>query len=147
MCYLYSYDKKDGHVKRSMEKIDVQSFRKIICDFYDKDEFVNILDEFNLPLTEYGMPENWKSIMQKNGQHCDNTFQQLTADYLQRDIVLISALFKDGHNERGEILIESHFKDITKQPLYLLYYHEGSFGQGHFQSIRPLTDFINGEVF
>ena len=139
---LYSYDKKDENDTLKKEKIDVLSFRKIICDFYDEDEFVNILDEFNLPLTEYGTPENWKAMMQTNGQHCDHTFQQLTADYLQRDIVLISALCKDGHNERGEILIESHFKDINKQPLYLLYYHEGSFGIGHFQSIRPMTDFL-----
>ena len=51
---------------------------------------------------------------------------------------LLSALPQDGHDERGEIVIESKTKDENKPNLYLLYYHEGTFANGHFQSIRPL---------
>ena len=84
------------------------------------------------------MPEDWYETMQQDGVHCDHYFQSLTADYLQRDIILVSALPQDGHDERGEIVIESKTKEEDKPNLYLLYYHEGSFANGHFQSIRPL---------
>ena len=69
------------------------------------------------------MPDEWKQTMLRNGEHCDHTFQQLTADYLERNIILVSALASDGHDERGEITIESNFKDVTKEPFYLLYFH------------------------
>ena len=89
-------------------------------------------------VTNYNLPDDWYENMQQDGVYCDYFFQSLTADYLQRNIILVSVLPQDGHDKRGEIVIESKSKDNNKQDLYLLYYHEGSFHNGHFQSIRPL---------
>ena len=124
-----SYDYKDQPEQWRKEKLDVKTFRNIIVSYSD--------DHPEL-VTEYGLPEDWYETMQQDGVHCDHYFQSLTADYLQRDIILVSALPQDGHDERGEIVIESKTKEEDKPNLYLLYYHEGSFANGHFQSIRPL---------
>ena len=135
--YSYEYDQDYN--------IDVMSFRRVICDFLEEDDFVNLTDQNGVPFDAefYGTTKTWKRKMLRNGVHCDHIFQQLTADYLQRNIVLVSALSKDGHDESGEIRIKSNYPVINNEPLYLLYYHEGSFKAGHFQSIRPINGNLN----
>ena len=132
--YSYEYDQDYN--------IDVKSFRRIVCDLLEEDDFVNLTDQNGEPFDAelYGTSRTWKRNMLRNGVHCDHIFQQLTADYLQRNIVLVSALSKDGHDESGEIRIRSNYPAVNNEPLYLLYYHEGSFKAGHFQSIRPIFD-------
>ena len=124
--YSYDYDQPEQWEK---EKLDVATFRNII---------VSLVNDRPDLVTNYNLPEDWHENMQRDGVYCDHFFQSLTADHLQRNIVLVSVLPRDGHDERGEIVIESKYKDENKEDLYLLYYHEGSFLNGHFQSIRPL---------
>ena len=126
MFYSYDYDQPEQWRK---EKLDVATFRNIIVS--------HVNDRPDL-VTDYNLPEDWHEKMQRDGVHCDHFFQSLTADHLERDIVLVSAIPRDGHDERGEIVIHSKSKDQSKPNLYLLYYHEGTFANGHFQSIRPL---------
>ena len=131
-CFIHGILDQLRYDQWRKANIGVKDFRKIIVSYSD--------DHPEL-VTEYGLPEDWYETMQQDGVHCDHYFQSLTADYLQRDIILVSALPQDGHDERGEIVIESKTKgenNKTLGPLYLLYYHEGSFANGHFQSIRPL---------
>ena len=130
-CFIHGILDQLRYDQWRKANIGVKDFRKIIVSYSD--------DHPEL-VTEYGLPEDWYETMQQDGVHCDHYFQSLTADYLQRDIILVSALPQDGHDERGEIVIESKTKgenNRTLGPLYLLYYHEGSFANGHFQSIRP----------
>ena len=121
--YIYSYDYKDQPEKWKKEKLDVMTFRQIIVSHvHDHPELV----------TDYDLPDDWFETMQQDGTYCDHYFQSLTADYLKRDIILISAFSQDGHDEDGRIIIDSKYKDDRKEDLHLLYYHEH-----HFQSIRP----------
>ena len=120
---IYSYDYKDQPEKWNNEKLDVMTFRQIIVSqLHDRPDLVTV----------YDIPEDWYETMKKDGTYCDYYFQSLTADYLERDIILVSAFSQDGHDEDGKIVIESKNKNEEKEDLYLLYYH----GQ-HFQSIRP----------
>ena len=129
MYVFYSYDCEDQLEQWRRKNLDVGTFRKII---------VSLLNDHPDMVANYDMPPDWYEKMQIGGTHCDYFFQSLTADYLHRNIILVSVLPQDGHDKRGEIVIESKSKDNNKQDLYLLYYHEGSFHNGHFQSIRPL---------
>ena len=126
ISFSYDYDQPEQWKK---EKLDVTTFRNII---------VSLVNDRPDLVTNYNLPEDWCENMQRDGVYCDHFFQCLTADHLQRNIILVSVLPRDGHDERGEIVIESKTKDANKEDLYLLYYHEGSFPNGHFQSIRPL---------
>ena len=129
MDLFHSYDYEDEPEQWNKEKLDIATFRNII---------VSLVNDCPDLVTNYNLPEDWYEKMQRDGVHCDNFFQSLTADYLERDIILVSALPRDGHDERGEIVIHSKSKDQNKPNMYLLYYHEGTFANGHFQSIRPL---------
>ena len=84
--------------------------------------------------SDYNSIEDWKQKMRQDRVYCDEIFQQLTADYFKRDLVLICAFQEDGYDQIGRIVKKCSF-ETTGPPLYLLYYNETRFAEGHFQSI------------
>ena len=83
---------------------------------------------------DYSSCEDWKQKMRQNHVYCDETFQQLAADYFRRDLVLVCAYQEDGYDQMGRIVKKCNF-ETTGPPFHLLYYNETRFAAGHFQSI------------
>ena len=84
--------------------------------------------------SDYESNDEWKNKMEQNAVFCDETFQQLAADYFKRDIVLVCVFPEDGHDGRGMIVKKCNFP-AESPPIHLLYYNETRFAAGHFQSI------------
>ena len=114
----------------ALETFSALEIRELIVEQLGSPEnsFVQMID------SDYESNDDWKNKMEQNAVFCDETFQQLAADYFKRDIVLVCVYPEDGHNERGLIMVKCNFP-TESQPIQLLYYNETRFAAGHFQSI------------
>ncbi len=90
-----------------------------------------------------GSKEDWVLAMSTDRTFVDQLFIQLSAEVLNRPIILYPVLQKDGHFDSGRIVINPKNPIEGMEPIYMLYYSETSFHCGHFQSIRPRGVMIN----
>ena len=93
--------------------------------------------------TDVVPPSVWKAAMKKDGQYNDDSFIQLTANWLNRDIVILPWNNDDGPLDPFVKLEKTALKSEGK--FFLLYYPEtlvGTFGS-HYQSILPLPNVMN----
>ena len=74
--------------------------------------------------------EKWKESMASDGFYVDHAFIRLTANYLNRDIMILPLDPKYGNERTGWIEVSAK-KSGGK--IYMLYYHQGE----HYQSIVP----------
>ena len=75
---------------------------------------------------------NWVQFMSKNYEQLDEKFIKLASEVLNRKIVVYHVV-----DDQKYIYNET----VVDNPLYILYFEECRFnGQGHYQSIVPLTD-------
>ena len=114
----------------ALETFSDLEIRELIVEQLGSPEnpFVQMID------SDYESNDDWKIKMKQNAVFCDETFQQLAADYFKLDIILICVYPEDGHNENGLIVVKCNFP-TENSPIHLLYYNETRFAAGHFQSI------------
>ena len=87
-------------------------------------------------------PSVWKAAMRKNGQYNDDIFIQLTAKWLNRDIIILP--WNKDDSPLDPFVRIKYPAPKSKGQFYLLYYPEtlvGTFGS-HYQSILPLPNFM-----
>ena len=83
---------------------------------------------------------DWIESQEKEGVFGDIYSLQISANILQRDIIIIPTQQKSAHNPLGYILIESSV--CVDDPIFLLYFEEAVYGTGHYQSIKPINNDI-----
>ena len=74
-----------------------------------------------------------------DGQYVDEVFQQLTADFLNRQIISYSVIVNEGDEDRVVISPREH---STDEPFHLLLYADRNFISPHYQSIRRLESTV-----
>ena len=113
-----------------MRDLSILEMRQLIVEQLGSEEntHVEMIDP------DYNSIEDWKQKMQQNHVYCDETFQQLAADYFRRDLILVCAYQEDGYDQMGRIVKKCNF-ETNGPPFHLLYYNETRFIEGHFQSI------------
>ena len=85
---------------------------------------------------------SWKTKMSTDKVFVDNLFIPLSAEVLNRIVVLYPVFVEDGHTD-GKIIISPKSPIVELEPWYILYYSETSFICGHYQSIRPKNGLEN----
>ena len=121
---LYSYDKKD-RITMSPSEI--------------RHNVMGFIEQTGLDLQNLEKPkEQWMRDMKRNRTFCDYTFICAAANFFNRDIFILPVFYEDGWGN-GMIPARSN-KQNNRTPLYVLYYSDNWFYNGHFQSIRPIEE-------
>ena len=102
---------------------------------------MGFIEETGLDLQNLEKPkELWMTEMKKDKTFCDYTFICAAAHFFHRDIFLLPVFYEDGwKNHNGMIPAWSNKQD-KRTPLYVLYYSDNWFFNGHFQSIRRIEE-------
>ena len=82
--------------------------------------------------------EHWKRTMRKNGEYCDELFLCQAARSLNRNIYVLPFFEEDWHEE----MIKTTDNPEPFPTIYVLYYSETRFHNGHYQSIRRIERYI-----
>ena len=93
----------------------------------------------NIELEALDQPkELWIRNMMTDKYFCDFPFLCAAAHFLSRDICLLPVFVEDAW-QNNLMVIESN-RENKRPPLYVLYYSDDWFYNGHFQSIRPIEE-------
>ena len=112
--------------------ITAYEFRQQILNQVETDR------KFNL--AEFVDKAQWIRKMRRDKEFCDHAFLCSAAHVLERDIHILPVFVEDGHkNRKGTIIIKTN-QTPKEAPLYVLYYSDDWFYNGHFQSILPIED-------
>ena len=126
-------------MKPFAEQLTHGDLRAQVCEtVFDADEHFQLAlipDDNNA--TDVNL-HDWAENMKKDKFWVDHPFIQLTANFLKRNIVIVTIYKEDGTNGSGRIEIEAN--ESTGHPLYLL-----NWDNIHFQSIflKELEDFTS----
>ena len=81
-------------------------------------------------------PVEWTREMSENARFADHHFIQLTAELLNRQIIIYSVFSDEGTGIEGSTIINPSVPPpMNARPLTLLYYSDTSFVSPHYQSI------------
>ena len=76
--------------------------------------------------------EEWMDWMNQDGHELDNIYLRLAAEVLHTRVIIYHVV--GNHSVTIEPKVVEHDKEV-----YLLYFEEGHFYQGHYQSIVPVA--------
>ena len=81
--------------------------------------------------------EEWKVLMAKEGQYCDQLFLQIFAENFNKKLVVIPVFKTQGDSDTGIIEIVPEVE--SGEPFHFLYYSEARFLSPHYQSIMKVN--------
>ena len=81
--------------------------------------------------------EEWKVLMAKEGQCCDQLFLQIFAENFNKKLVVIPVFKTQGDSDTGIIEIVPEVE--SGEPFHFLYYSEARFLSPHYQSIMKVN--------
>ena len=113
---------------------DSQKFREKIVDF-GYNLFI-ITGRLDWPYEDNETPEDWIEKMKRSGEFGDHIFLQLTANVLNRDIIIIPTFRDPAHIQASGFTIITSAHKNNQDPLFLLQFSDARFESPHYQSLR-----------
>ena len=120
---------------------DAQTFRDQISDL-GYNLFI-CTDRLVWPYENNETPEDWVAKMKMNSEYGDQIFLQLTANVLNRDIIIIPVFRDQAHIQASGFSIINSASTNHQVPLFLLQFSDARFSDPHYQSIRPSSNLEN----
>ena len=118
-------------------------FRRMIVNFLHEEISNGRFDWDTVYETYFGTVDQWAARMSEDGEYLDQVFQQLTADFLNRQIISYSVIPNEGDSDR---VVVNPREPSTDEPYHLLYFSDTNFNSPHYQSIRPLDSSSQANV-
>ena len=131
--YIFSFPfcRKDPELTSKVDQLTTNEIRKKVCETVvnadDNLQFALIPDDNDAADVDL---HAWMENMSRDGCWVDHPFIQLTANWLKRNITIVTIYKEDGTNGSGRIEIKAD--ESNGRPLHLLNYDNI-----HFQSVFP----------
>ena len=137
-CYIEAIldQMRNDPIHESLADMSSFDFRRMIVNFLQEEVTNNRFDWHFDYETYFGTVQQWSARMSQDGQDVDQIFQQLTADFLNRQIISYTVI--PNENDRDRIIINPR-EPTTDEPFHLMLFSEDNFISPHYQSILPLT--------